>query len=77
MLAARLQTNGVFATEEPAQAVVEQSRGCRATYSNQTRRLCPETEPPRIALPCTVTSLDAPLGLLDLLRQRPAGLGQG
>jgi hypothetical protein len=59
LLAARLQADTSFATEEDrARAFVAQGGGCRATYFNHTRKLRPAVEPPRIVLTASAPARD-------------------
>lgn len=78
LLVARLQADPSFATEEErVKAFVEQGGGCRATYFNHARQLRPAAEPPRIMLDNTAPPAEAPFDLIDMLRQRHHGLGNG
>lgn len=79
LLVARLLADPSYATEEDrVKAFVAQGGGCRATYFNHARRLRPEVEPPRIALKNHTPALELPpFDLMDLLRQRHGGLGNG
>ena len=78
LLAARLRADTSFASEEDrAQAFVEQGGGCRATYFNHVKRLRPAAEVPRIVLTKPGASAEEPLDVMEMLRRRHRGLGEG
>jgi hypothetical protein len=78
LLVARLMADPSFATEEDrVKAFVEQGGGCRATYFNHARRLKPPLGVPKIGLANSAPPQDEPFDLMDLLRQRHGGMGQG
>lgn len=77
---ARLRADRQYATEEArAQAFVAAGLGCRATYFNHAKKLCPPTETPRITLTRTAPPISAnpPANLLDVLKRRHRRLGNG
>jgi hypothetical protein len=78
LLVARLLADPSFANEEDrVMAFVEQGGGCRATYFNHARRLRAPADVPKIVLAHSIPPSDELLDLMELLRRRHGGLGQG
>ena len=77
---AQLRANRSFQTEEDrVRAFVEGGHGCRATYFNHVKRLPSPTDAPKIVLanrPPPLVPVKA-ADLIELLRRRFGGLGQG
>jgi hypothetical protein len=78
LLAAQLLADPTFDSEEDrARAFTARGGGCRATYFNHARHIRPAEEPPRIVLTSKPPGHEAQGNLMDLLRQRYRGLGNG
>ncbi|MBL8826023.1 MAG: hypothetical protein JNM18_03500 [Planctomycetaceae bacterium] len=80
LVVAQLKANSAFASEEDRVAAFgSDGHGCRATYFNLAKKLPPKVEAPRLTLTASppVEQAQPPVSILDILRKRHGGLGNG
>ena len=79
LIVAQLKASTEYTTEERrAQAFSEACHGCRATYFNLAKKLPPPIElPPMSVRGTSPEARKPPTDILELLKHRQRGLGNG